>query len=190
MGETHVSEQQLERMKQLIAEINHHNKLYYTLDQPELTDKQYDVLYDQLIALEKETGVTLPFSPSLRVGDALLKGFDSYKHRAKLWSLDKAQNLTDLLTWHTRAIKLWEQYNAAHPDDVLPPLSFAVELKFDGLSLNLTYEHGELVQAATRGNGVVGESILAQVKTIRSIPLQIPYKDGVIEVQGEGMMFL
>jgi DNA ligase (NAD+) len=104
--------------------------------------------------------------------------------------LDKAQNITDLQTWHARAIKLWEQYNTAHPDDLLPPLSFAVELKFDGLSLNLTYEHGDLVQAATRGNGVIGESILAQVKTIRSIPLQIPYKDGVIEVQGEGMMFL
>lgn len=190
MSESQGSEQQLERMKQLIAEINHHNKLYYTLDQPELSDKQYDRLYDQLIALEKEAGVVFPYSPSLRVGDALLKGFDSYKHRAKLWSLDKAQNKTDLLTWHTRAIKLWEQYNAAHPDDVLPPLSFAVELKFDGLSLNLTYEHGDLVQAATRGNGVVGESILAQVKTIRSIPLQIPYKDGVVEIQGEGMMFL
>ncbi|QGQ93584.1 NAD-dependent DNA ligase LigA [Paenibacillus psychroresistens] len=190
MGEIQASEQQLEQMKQLIAEINHHNKLYYTLDQPELTDKQYDLLYDSLTNLEKETGITLPFSPSLRIGDALLNGFESYKHRAKLWSLDKAQNITDLQTWHTRAIKLWEQYNAAHPDDLLPPLSFAVELKFDGLSLNLTYEHGDLVQAATRGNGVIGESILAQVKTIRSIPLQIPYTDGVIEVQGEGMMFL
>jgi DNA ligase (NAD+) len=190
MSESQVSEQQLEQMKQLIAEISHHNKLYYTLDQPELSDKQYDLLYDQLIALEKETDVVFPYSPSLRVGDALLKGFDSHKHRAKLWSLDKAQNKADLLTWHTRAIKLWEQYNAAHPDDALPPLSFAVELKFDGLSLNLTYENGDLVQAATRGNGVVGESILAQVKTIRSIPLQIPYKDGVVEIQGEGMMFL
>jgi DNA ligase (NAD+) len=190
MTEPQMSEQQLDLMKQLIAEINHHNHLYYTLDQPELSDKQYDALYDRLIAMEKATGVTLPFSPSLRVGDALLKGFDSYKHRAKLWSLDKAQNKTDLFTWHTRAVKLWEQYNTAHPDDVLPPLSYAVELKFDGLSLNLTYDHGDLVQATTRGNGVVGESILPQVKTIRSIPLQIPYKDGVIEVQGEGMMFL
>src|SRR3954454_24035979 len=117
MGETLASEQQLEQMKMLIAEINHHNKLYYTLDQPELTDKQYDLLYDSLTNLEKETGVTLPYSPSLRIGDALLNGFESYKHRAKLWSLDKAQNITDLQTWHTRAIKLWEQYNAAHPDD-------------------------------------------------------------------------
>jgi DNA ligase (NAD+) len=190
MAESQLVETQLKMMQALITEINHHNKLYYTLDQPEITDKQYDAIYDSLINLEKETGVTLPSSPSLRVGDVLLKGFDSYKHRAKLWSLDKAQNKTDLLTWHTRAIKLWEQYNAAHPDDLLPPLSFAVELKFDGLSLNLTYEHGDLVQAATRGNGVVGESILAQVKTIRSIPLQIPYKDGVVEIQGEGMMFL
>ncbi|MEX2459879.1 MAG: NAD-dependent DNA ligase LigA [Paenibacillaceae bacterium] len=190
MVEAQGSNQQLERMKQLIAEINYHNKLYYTLDQPKITDKQYDALYDQLTALEKETGFVFPLSPSRRIGDALLKGFDSYKHRAKLWSLDKAQNKTDLITWHTRAMKLWEQYNAAYPDDTLPPLSFAVEMKFDGLSLNLTYEHGDLVQAATRGNGVVGESILAQVMTIRSIPLQIPYKDGIVEIQGEGMMFL
>ena len=97
MGEIQASEEQLEQMKQLIAEINHHNKLYYTLDQPELTDKQYDLLYDSLTNLETETGVTLPFSPSLRVGDALLKGFESHKHRAKLWSLDKAQNKSDLL---------------------------------------------------------------------------------------------
>lgn len=190
MADQLMSEQQTERMKQLIAEINQHNHLYYTLDQPELTDRQYDLLYDQLVALELETGVVLPYSPTSRVGDKLLNGFESYKHRAKLWSLDKAQNKADLLTWHTRAVKLLAQYNAANPDDLLPPLSFAVELKYDGLTLNLTYDQGNLVQAATRGNGVTGESILAQVRTIRSIPLQIPYKEGIIEVQGEGMMFL
>ena len=177
-------------MKELIEKINRHNHLYYTLDQPAITDKEYDELYDQLVALEKETGIILPYSPTQRVGGELLKGFTPHKHLAKLWSLDKAQNKMDLITWHTRAVKLVDQYNAAHPENPLPPLSFVVELKFDGLTLNLTYKQGELVQASTRGNGGVGEGILAQVKTIRSIPLRIPYTEGTIEVQGEGLMFL
>lgn len=178
------------RLQELIDEINRHNYLYYTLDKPELSDKEYDVIYDRLVALEKETGVIMPNSPTQRVGGDILKGFEEHKHAARLWSLDKAQNRDDLMAWHARAQKLVDQYNAAHEDDPLPPLSFVVELKFDGLTLNLTYEGGQLVQAATRGNGSVGEGILAQVRTIRSIPLQIPYKEGVIEVQGEGMMFL
>lgn len=94
------------------------------------------------------------------------------------------------MAWYTRVERLRNEYNARNPQNPLPQLSFVVELKFDGLSLNLTYEQGQLVQAATRGNGVVGEGILAQVKTIRSIPLTIPYTEGVIEVQGEGMMRL
>lgn len=94
------------------------------------------------------------------------------------------------MAWHTRASKLVNDYNGRNPGNPLPPLSFVVELKFDGLTLNLTYENGALVQAATRGNGVVGEGILAQVKTIRSIPLTIPYNEGVIEIQGEGIMNL
>src|SRR5690606_26053222 len=134
--------------------------------------------------------IVLPHSPTRRVGGELLAGFAPHTHLARLWSLDKAQSVDDLKAWHGRVQKLWNDYNARHPDDPLPPLSFVVELKFDGLTLNLTYDHGVLVQAATRGNGEVGEAILPQVKTIRSIPLQIPYKDGVLEVQGEGIMYL
>ncbi|SCW70204.1 DNA ligase, NAD-dependent [Paenibacillus tianmuensis] len=180
----------LETMKTLIEEINKHNYAYYTLDQPSLTDAEYDPLYDKLVQLEAETGTVLPYSPTQRVGGELLKGFDPHRHLARLWSLDKAQNHDDLMAWHTRVQKLVNDYNTQHPDDPLPPLSFVVELKFDGLTLNLTYDHGELVQAATRGNGVVGEGILANVKTIRSVPLRIPYTDGIIEVQGEGIMNL
>lgn len=180
----------LQAMKALIEDINHHNYLYYTLDQPGISDAEYDKLYDRLVTMERETGITLPDSPTQRVGDQLLKGFDEHKHKSRLWSLDKAQNRDDLAAWHTRATKLVNDYNSKHPDDPLPPLSFVMELKFDGLTLNLTYEDGVLVQAATRGNGVVGEGILAQVKTIKSIPLTIPYNEGVIEVQGEGIMNL
>lgn len=182
--------QERERMEKLIEEINDHNYRYYTLDDPAISDADYDKLYDELVRLEKETGIVLPHSPTQRVGGELLKGFEPHRHLARLWSLDKAQSVEDLLAWHGRALKLWNDYNAKHPDSPLPPLSFVVELKFDGLTLNLTYDHGVLTQAATRGNGVTGEAILAQVKTIRTIPLQIPYRDGVIEVQGEGLMFL
>jgi len=179
-----------QEMEALIAEISRHNYLYYTLDQPELADKEYDVLYDRLVRLEQETGVVLPTSPTRRVGGELLSGFEPHRHRARLWSLDKAQNHEQLLAWLARVEKLVAQYNNEHPEEPLPRPTFVVELKFDGLTLNLTYEGGELVQAATRGNGTVGEGILPQVKTIRSIPLTIPYRDGVIEVQGEGLMFL
>ncbi|MDF2723816.1 MAG: ligA [Paenibacillus sp.] len=180
----------LDAMKALIDEISKHNTLYYTLDKPIISDKEYDELYDRLVAMERETGVILPHSPTQRVGGELLNGFSPHRHRARLWSLDKAQNEEQLLQWHTRVHKLINDYNAKNPEDPLPPPSFVVELKFDGLSLNLTYENGLLVQAATRGTGEVGEGILSQVRTIRSIPLGIPYIDGVIEVQGEGMMFL
>lgn len=180
----------LETMKTLVAEINKHNYNYYTLDTPELSDAEYDALYDKLVQLERESGVVLPESPTQRVGDTLLQGFEPHKHLARLWSLDKAQNHEDLTAWHTRAQKLVNDYNANHPEEPLPPLSFVVELKFDGLTLNLTYDKGELVQASTRGNGTVGEGILAQVKTIRSVPLRIPYEDGIVEIQGEGIMNL
>ncbi len=178
-------------MHDLIAKLNHYNYHYYTLDQPLLNDADYDKLYDRLVQLERETGVVLPNSPTNRVGGEVLSGFEPHRHRSRLWSLDKAQTTEDLAAWHTRVLKLIQDYNTCHPDEEpLPHPSFAVELKYDGLTLNLTYANGELVQAATRGNGVVGESILPQVKTIRSIPLSIPYTDGVIEVQGEGLMFL
>jgi DNA ligase (NAD+) len=177
-------------MKALIEEINKHNYSYYTLDQPSITDKEYDALYDKLVAMEKESGIVLPASPTQRVGGEILKGFVPHRHLSRLWSLDKAQNADDLQAWHTRVLKLINDYNSKNPETPLPDPSFVVELKFDGLTLNLTYDQGRLVQASTRGNGTIGEGILAQVKTIKSIPLEIPYRDGILEVQGEGMMFL
>jgi len=177
-------------MEQLVAELNKLNYHYYTLDKPLISDKEYDALYDQLVALEKESGVVLPDSPTQRVGGELLKGFVQHRHLAPLWSLDKAQNADQLRSWNARVTKLVADYNSKNPDNPLPQPSYAVELKFDGLTLNLTYTDGRLVQAATRGNGVVGEGILAQVKTIKSVPLTIPYRDGTIEVQGEGIMNL
>lgn len=179
------------RMEQLVAELNRYNYHYYTLDNPVISDKEYDALYDELAALEKETGTIHPDSPTQRVGGELLKGFAPHRHLARLWSLDKAQSADDLYTWHQRVLRLIQDYNTKNPDrEPLPAPAYVVELKYDGLTLNLTYTDGKLVQAATRGNGTVGESILPQVKTIRSIPLTIPYKEGTIEVQGEGIMNL
>ncbi|WP_106767208.1 NAD-dependent DNA ligase LigA [Paenibacillus faecalis] len=179
-----------EKMEKLVAELNNYNYHYYTLDQPLVSDKEYDALYDQLVALEKETGVVLSDSPTQRVGGELLKGFVPHRHLAPLWSLDKAQNIEQLRTWQERVIRLVNDYNTKNPDHPLPVPCYALELKFDGLTLNLTYKDGRLIQASTRGNGVVGEGILAQVKTIKSVPLTIPYKEGTIEVQGEGIMNL
>jgi len=180
----------MDRMKQLVEQLNHHNYMYYTMDRPEITDVDYDRLYDELVRLEQETGTVLPDSPTQRVGGEILQGFEEHRHLARLWSLDKAQSEDDLDAWYARVTKLVNEYNRTHPDDPLPEPSLSVELKYDGLTLNLTYDHGVLVQASTRGNGVAGEGILAQAKTIRSIPLSIPYRDGVIEVQGEGLMYL
>ncbi|OPA76345.1 DNA ligase (NAD(+)) LigA [Paenibacillus selenitireducens] len=177
-------------MEELIAQLNRYNYEYYTLDTPTVSDKEYDVLYDELVQLERESGAILPGSPTQRVGGELLKGFSEHRHLARLWSLDKAQSVDDVRTWNQRVLKLVNDYNTKNPNTPLPQPSYVLELKYDGLTLNLTYTDGKLVQASTRGSGEVGEGILAQVKTIRSVPLTIPYQEGTIEVQGEGIMNL
>ncbi|SFJ27521.1 DNA ligase (NAD+) [Paenibacillus sp. UNC496MF] len=180
----------LARMRELVDLLALHNHNYYTLDRPTISDKEYDALYDELVQLEQLTGTVDPDSPTQRVGGEILKGFEPHRHLSRLWSLDKAQDAEDLIAWNARVRKAIADYNAKNPEaEPLPEPSYVVELKFDGLTLNLTYDGGKLVQASTRGNGVVGEGILAQVKTIRSIPLVIPYT-GLIEVQGEGIMNL
>lgn len=171
-----------ERIEELVKQLNDYNYHYYTLDEPIVSDGEYDKLYDELVKLEHETGIVLPESPTQRVGGELLEGFVKHTHLAPLYSLDKAQSIEKIREWEKRAERLVKVSN----EKVLE-LLFLVELKFDGLTINLTYDEGRLVMAATRGNGVVGEDILAQVKTIPSIPLTIPYK-GRIEVQGEGLM--
>jgi DNA ligase (NAD+) len=180
----------LERMQELVNELNTHSHRYYTEDNPTISDKEYDVLYDELTRLEHENNTVLPDSPTRRVGGGILKGFEPHRHLSRLWSLDKAQNTDDLTAWAARANRLISDFNAKNPDQPLPSPEYVVELKFDGLSLNLTYMDGQLAQSATRGNGEVGEGILAQVRTIRTVPLTIGFDEGTIEVQGEGFMRL
>lgn len=150
---------------------------YYVLDDPAVSDAEYDALYDKLVALEKSTGVVLPDSPTRRVGGKPLSKFEQVRHLGRLYSLDKCKTREELGAW-------MDKLRVAGK---MPRVS--VEYKFDGLTINLTYRGGELVQAATRGDGVTGEVVTEQVKTIRSVPLSIPYK-GVLEVQGEGIMRL
>ena len=169
----------LERMRELTAYLNKAAHAYYVMDDPIISDMQYDKLYDELKALEAETNTVMPDSPTIRVGDATLESFAQHRHISPLWSMDKVQSMEELDAWVTRTEKLAEKEN----------LQYYLEYKFDGLTLNLTYRDGELVQAATRGNGVVGEAILPQARTIHTLPKTIPYK-GLLEVQGECIMRL
>ena len=178
----------LDRMKELVFTLNEASKHYYTGGESPLSDAQWDALYDELTALEREAGTSLPDSPTTRVGAEPLKAFAQHRHITRLWSMDKVQSAGALGQWLQRCEKLHAQANQ-NREQPLPPLSYVVEYKLDGLTINLTYQQGHLVQAATRGNGEVGEGILPQVRTIRSIPLSIPFQ-GLLEVQGECIMRL
>ena len=176
-----------ERISELVETLNKHSHNYYVLDNPTISDKEYDKLYDELRELEKSSGIVLPYSPTLRVGDGVLPGFTKYTHKGKLWSLDKAQTSEELIEWDKRNRKLISEYNSTH-EDKLPELSYIVTKKFDGLTVNLTYDNnGILSVAATRGTGEVGEEVTGNVKTIKSIPLKIDSSD-VFEIHGEAIM--
>ena len=169
-------------MRELVDWLNETAYQYYTLDAPTVSDREWDAKYDELVRMERETGVRMPDSPTRRVGGAVLPYFEPHTHLARLWSMDKAQSVDALRDWARRAEKLRAEANAD-----LPAPEYVVEHKFDGLTINLTYENGQLVGAATRGNGIFGEEILAQARTIRSIPLSVPFR-GRMEVHGECFM--
>lgn len=167
----------IKRMEELVDELNVHVKNYYVLDNPTISDSEYDKLYDELVALEKETGTILPASPTQRVGGETLEGFNKFVHEVPLYSLDKSQTYEGIVSWVDEIKKEF------------PSSTFSVEYKFDGLSIVVEYNNGLFVRAGTRGNGRVGEDVSEQAKTIKSIPLKIPFK-GKLIVQGEGMITL
>ena len=169
------NDEKIEKMKELIKEIEKHNYNYYVLDNPTISDSEYDKLYYSLVDLEKETGVVLPYSPTLRVGDRVLEGFTKKRHEVNLYSLNKVRDFEALEQWVNDM-----QKETGGTD-------FAVEYKFDGLNLVIEYNDGLFVSATTRGNGSIGEDVTEQVRTIRTVPLQIKFKGRLI-VQGEGMM--
>ena len=167
----------MEKMKELIDILNKYAYEYYVLDNPTVSDKEYDVLYDKLKRMEEETGIVLPDSPTRRVGGEPISSFKKHTHIERLYSLDKATATDELIAFDSRIKKIADDY------------TYTVEYKFDGLTICLTYDDGNFLCASTRGNGTVGEDVTAQVLTIKSFPLKIAYK-GKIEVQGEAVIRL
>ena len=179
MGETN----DLQRMRGLIDKLNEASRRYYDQNESDISDDEWDAMYAELRKLEEKTGERMADSPTRRVGGAVMEGFEQHRHIARLWSMDKAQSEEEILAWAQRCEKQTKEAGG------LPKNSYCVEYKLDGLTVNLTYDGGRLIQAATRGNGEVGEAILPQAMTIRTIPLTIPFT-GRMEVQGEGIMRL
>ncbi|MCL2821812.1 MAG: NAD-dependent DNA ligase LigA [Firmicutes bacterium] len=233
-------------IKQLVKKLNEYAYHYYVLDNPIVSDATFDACYDRLAALEKQTGIVLPDSPTQRVGGAILKGFKPHTHLSRLYSLDKAQNESEFFDWAERIKKVLTKakeqggqtdllgliddndskteavmstdkafskpkgqsgqadlfgliYNnsscignnstktIAATTQSLNKIEYSLSYKLDGLSIVLTYQNGLLKTAATRGDGLVGEDVTAQIKTIKSVPLSIDFK-GIVEVQGEVIM--
>jgi len=169
------------RIQQLIELIRHHDYRYYVMDDPEVSDAEYDKLYRELQKLEKENPKLLrDDSPTQRVSGRALDAFEKSKHLVPMLSLANVFDEASFLDFDTRMHKL-----LSVSED--KPLEYWCELKFDGLSMNITYENGKLVSAATRGDGEVGENVTQNIKTIRSIPLTLHTKKPptTIEIRGE-----
>jgi DNA ligase (NAD+) len=169
------------RVVALRAEIDHHNERYHTFDDPEITDADYDALVRELRQLETDHPELLtPDSPTQRVGYATSATFAPVVHAAAMMSLDNAMDEAELRAWGDRAAKGLAGAAAA----------FVCELKIDGLAMSLRYENGRLVQAATRGDGRVGEDVTANVATIASVPKRLTGSNvpEVLEVRGEVYM--
>ena len=164
-------------MQELVELLNKYAYEYYVLDNPTVSDGEYDKLYDELVKMEKETGIVLFDSPTKRVGGEPISSFKKHKHIARLYSLDKALTVEELYDFDKRIKKTGID------------TKYTVEYKFDGLTICLTYSDGKFVRATTRGNGTEGEDVTAQVLTIKSFPLKIAYR-GLLEVKGEAVIRL
>lgn len=160
-------EQAQQRLQQLRALIEHHNYLYYVLDQPEISDAQYDALMRELLELEEQfPDLRTPDSPSMRVGAPPLDAFNTHTHRQPMLSLDNAFGADDLRAFDQR-IKRFLGMSADQP------IEYVAELKIDGLAISLTYVDGVFVTGATRGDGLQGEDVTQNLRTIRAIPLRL-----------------
>lgn len=168
-----------QRAKQLKEQLQRAGYAYYVLDRPIMPDEVYDRLYRQLQELETQyPQLITPDSPTQRVGDRPTSHFTSVKHNIPLYSLENAFDLEELHQWETR----WQR-QVPDVDD----FAYVCELKIDGSALALTYENGILVRGATRGDGIRGENITQNVRTIRTIPLKLNLDNPppMVEVRGE-----
>lgn len=166
--------------------IERHNYLYYVLDQPEISDAEYDRLFDELKEIEdKHPELAAPDSPTRRVGAEPLAEFVQVRHPQPMFSLSNARNEQELKDWHRRVSRLLAE-KGMDPETA----AYVTEPKIDGLAVSLVYEEGRLARGATRGNGEIGEDVTANLRTIRAIPLHIRKKKGekppaLVEVRGE-----
>ncbi len=168
----------MDRMLELVELLNTYAKEYYEYDNPTVSDAEYDALYDELVNLESDTGIVLPDSPTKKVGGASSRRFKAYTHRERLYSLDKSKTKEGVHDWIAKLNRTTGGF-----------VSLTLEYKYDGLTINLTYSEGRLITAATRGDGIAGEVVTEQIKTIKSIPHTIPFK-GYVEILGECIMRL
>ena len=160
---------------ELINQINKFDHHYYVLDNPLISDKEYDKLFHDLIELETLYPQFMELnSPTQRVGGQPLESFEQVNHSVKMLSLSNVFDETELKDWLNKSIK---EAGAKETQIICEP-------KIDGLAITLSYNKGRLVQAATRGDGLVGEDVTANIRTIRSLPLLIDYQDE-IEIRGE-----
>ena len=156
------------RMKELISRLNQAAKVYYQGQGEVMSNFEYDKLYDELLALEKETGITMNNSPTIHVGYETISELPKEQHVQPMLSLNKTKEPADLVAWLGNEQGL-------------------LSMKLDGLSIILTYENGELVKALTRGNGEIGEVITNNAKTFENIPGRIQYT-GTLIVRGEALI--
>lgn len=168
----------LAEIASLREQLERHNSLYHTHDSPEIPDADYDALLAHLVHLENQHGVDTTGSPSQRVGAAPLAGFEQVRHEQAMLSLDKVFNADELRAFEARLLKRLGTASS---------LNFSCEPKVDGVAVSLLYAKGSLIRAATRGDGVTGENITQNVKTIKSIPLALQGSGfpEVLEVRGE-----
>lgn len=174
-----------ERVEELRSIIQHHNRLYYEQDSPELPDSEFDLLMRELVELEESyPELAADDSPSRVVGGFASTTFDPVEHRVPMMSLDNALSAAELEAWGSRLARRVDEIGASGR-----AVELVAELKIDGLAVSIRYENGQLVQAATRGDGRTGEDVTANVRTIAVLPHTLP--DGapeVIEVRGEVYM--
>ena len=176
-----MSDSAQQRAAELRRQLEHHNRLYYVLDEPEVGDDEYDALLDELRALETEhPELRTPDSPTQRVGAPPLDRFEQVEHVEQMLSLGNARNEEEMRGWETRLANYLKRL-----DITASQFSYTTEPKIDGLAISLTYEDGVLVRGATRGDGRIGEDVTQNLRTIGSIPLRIEDAPELIEVRGE-----
>ena len=166
-----------QEIKALREELQEHNYRYYVLDQPVITDFEFDMKLKRLQELEKAHPEFFdPASPTQRVGGGVTKNFETVRHDFQMYSLDNSYSKEELIEWEHRIQRILGQVE----------LTFTCELKYDGASISLTYEDNTLQRAVTRGDGVEGDDVTTNVKTIRSVPLRLKQPlEGRFEVRGE-----